>query len=168
MTYVFLFPVLPVNDGLQHRQERQNEEKRIFWIETFLLLNTLVNFSLFQIDIGISKDKEYSPQTDTLLQLNSDLTLILPGWKTETLLSFRLSDTKRSVKRANLKKSRLLFRWQVQRGTDTCWERCGRADRVPQFPLPAWRRSLVRCRREERKGIKAILDAIREGCEGSG
>lgn len=79
MTYVSLFPVLPVNDGLQHRQERTNEEKRIFWTETFLLLNTLVNFSLFQIDIGISKDKGYSPQTDALLQLNSDLTLILPG-----------------------------------------------------------------------------------------
>lgn len=155
----FLFPVLPINSGLQHRQEGQNEQKRICWIETFILLNTLLNFSLFQIGIEISNDKGYSPQTDSLLQLNSDLTLNLPGWKVENLLSFRLCDIKRNVKRANLKKSCLLFRWQVQKGTDTCWERCSRADRVPQFPLSTWWRSLVKCRREGRKGIKAILGA---------
>lgn len=163
-THVSLFPVLPMNGGLQHRQEGQNEQKRICWIETFILLNTLGNFSLFQIGIEISKDKAYSPQTDPLLQLNSDLTSsILPGWKTgNLLLSLRLSGIKKNVRRANLKKSRLPFRWQVQKGTDTCWERCSRADRVPQFPLPAWRRSLVKCWRGGRKGIKAILGAIRD------
>lgn len=78
MTHDSLFPVLPMNGVLQHRQEGQNEQKRICWIQMFILLNTLVNFILFQLGIGISKDKGYSPQTDPLLQLNSDLTLILP------------------------------------------------------------------------------------------
>lgn len=68
-----------MNSGLQHRQEGQNEQKRIRWIETFILLNTLLNLSLFQIGIEISNDKGYSPRTHSLLQLNSDLTLNLPG-----------------------------------------------------------------------------------------
>lgn len=161
----FLFPVLPMNSGLQHRQEGQNEQKRIRWIETFILLNTLLNFSLFQIGIEISNDKGYSPRTHSLLQLNSDLTLNLPGWKVENLLSFRLCDIKRNVKRANLKKSCLLFRWQVQKGTDTCWERCRRADRVPQFPFTNLAEEPCEVQEGRKEGYKSYFgcrDTVRD------
>jgi len=46
----------------------------------------------------------------------------------------------------------LLFAWQVQKGTDTCWERCGRAYAVP--PFPAWETPVGR------EGMKAISEAV--------
>ena len=89
-----------------------------------------LQFSPFQVSIEISKGKGYSPQTDPLLQLNSGLTFVLPGWERANLLSFRLSWHQEKPQRSKGEEELSPIRGQVRRGLDTCWERGIRAGRV--------------------------------------
>lgn len=80
----------------------------------------------------------FCPFCVSLQQLNSDLTLILLGWKIEALLSFRLSDIKEKVRKANLKRSQgfALLTMQVA-GTEGHWHLLGEVQQSrPRSLLP--------------------------------